>query len=301
MGGEYIYIDNGANVLGVAHLDSWYENSKKFKVDKSGDLMLVTSPQLDDRLGVHIILDVLPKMGIKTDILLTTGEEDGMSSGMGFTTEKQYNWIFSFDRRGSDVVRYQYENKTVDNFLESLGLDVNSGSYSCIAEMGHLECQGINMGAGYHLEHSKKCFVIVEEALLQIKRFQVFFDVFKNVYLPHDYVPYEWSWNNRYYQYGTMDTQDWGDRSWEEDIYGTDVSCHVCKEKYDYCGACGRGYNDDIHEADPIQLMTDEPCQICGVFFSKDDLDHNGLCVDCSDWMKEDELAYWEQKFDKEH
>jgi len=296
VGGEYIYIDRGTNILGVAHLDTWHQKSRKFNIDKSGNLTVVVSPKLDDRLGVHILLDVLPSLGIETDILLTTGEESGMSSAAGFTSEKQYNWIYSFDRRGSDVVRYQYKDELVDEFLESLGMEVNFGSYSCIMELGHLECQGINMGAGYHLEHSKKCFAIKEETNLQIRRFEAFYEFFKDIHLPHDYDEYEWSINNKYttqgnyYKYGTYDFSD--DTFWNES-----ESCAVCgvyfsKDNLDSSGLC--------EYCDP-RVVEDTPCAICGVFFSLDDLDHRSLCNDCSEWIKEDELAYWETKMKREH
>ena len=45
---------------------------------------MVHSGALDDRLGAYIILDLLPKLGINVDVLLTVGEEQGRSTANFF-------------------------------------------------------------------------------------------------------------------------------------------------------------------------------------------------------------------------
>ena len=71
--GILIYKQNkGAKILGVAHLDTVL-TSNHFKVKKNG--RRVYNMQLDDRLGVYTMLDLLPQMGIEFDLLLTEGEE----------------------------------------------------------------------------------------------------------------------------------------------------------------------------------------------------------------------------------
>ncbi len=53
-------------------------------------------------------------MGINVDVLLTTGEEMGQSSAAYFDPgEKKYNWMFQFDRGGTDVVTYDYGDKSL--------------------------------------------------------------------------------------------------------------------------------------------------------------------------------------------
>ena len=74
--GPLIYQDNGADILAVAHLDYVKFNpSPKYRKNK-----ILKTPQLDDRLGAHVILNVLPNLGVKTDILLCDSEEIGQST-----------------------------------------------------------------------------------------------------------------------------------------------------------------------------------------------------------------------------
>ena len=82
-----VFIDNGASVLGVAHLDTVYPDKTWFFADEEN----VYCPRLDDRLGVYLLLDVIHRLGVKCDILLTDGEESMLSSAQGWSTDKEYN------------------------------------------------------------------------------------------------------------------------------------------------------------------------------------------------------------------
>src|SRR5262249_10213773 len=104
-GDTYTFADNGSDVLGVAHLDTVQNAHFGSLIKLKGEKVLL-SPRLDDRLGVYIITSLLPKFGVTCDWLLTTGEEIGCSSAANFRTDKSYNWAFSFDRSGDDVVLY---------------------------------------------------------------------------------------------------------------------------------------------------------------------------------------------------
>src|SRR3990167_3487637 len=88
----YVFKDNNAPVLFVGHLDS-HSYADHFYVNRISGGHLIMAAQLDDRLGVHIGLDILPRLGVKTDILLTTDEEKGGSTSEYFVPTKQYNWI----------------------------------------------------------------------------------------------------------------------------------------------------------------------------------------------------------------
>ncbi len=82
----YFYKDNGSNVLAVAHLDTVAdadERKCRFVVTEGGGTV-VFSRALDDRLGAYIILELLPLLGLKYDILLTVGEESGLSTAAHF-------------------------------------------------------------------------------------------------------------------------------------------------------------------------------------------------------------------------
>src|SRR5688572_4953131 len=153
----YIYQNNNSRILGVAHLDTVLSMNHFYRLKVNQD-QIVLNAQLDDRLGAYTLLHLLPSMGLKYDLLLTEGEEMGLSTAAHFKTDKQYNWMFSFDRKGTDVVMYQYESKPLTAALESSKFKIGIGSFSDIAFLDHLGCKGFNVGTGYHGEHSTMCY-----------------------------------------------------------------------------------------------------------------------------------------------
>jgi hypothetical protein len=150
--GVLIYRDNGASLLAVAHLDTVIENNMTFY--QSGDN--IYAPQLDDRLGAYIILDLLPKMGINVDILLTEGEESGRSTAQHFVLPegKSYNWMMEFDRMGKQTVMYQYETAEMRAKLKEFDIGVGSGSFTDICYLGSLKIWGVNFAIAYSNNHS---------------------------------------------------------------------------------------------------------------------------------------------------
>src|SRR5690606_30970976 len=109
------------------------------------------------------------------DVLLTENEEMCMSTAQYFEAEKQYNWMFSFDRMGDDVVTYQYDNANMKQLLMSYGFDVGFGSYSDIVELDHLGCWGMNIGCGMHDYHSQKAYADIKELADQVDKFTQFY------------------------------------------------------------------------------------------------------------------------------
>lgn len=182
-GSAYRFIDNGANILAVAHLDI-HPNiaDNNFFGESEGR---VYSPALDDRLGVYILLDLLPSLGVKVDVLLTDDEEIGRSTAQLFESTKAYNWMFQFDRHGTDVVMYQYHSSGLCDLLESVGFKVGNGSFSDICYLDHLGISGFNFGTGYYKEHTLTCYANLSEVEVQVKRFVAFFTQFSGV--PLDY------------------------------------------------------------------------------------------------------------------
>jgi hypothetical protein len=174
--GPYIYMDRGSDILGVAHLDVRVK-AHHFSVTNLSHDKEIKCPTLDDRLGVFILLHMLPLMGIECDILLTTGEENGQSTAQYFTppTGKDYKWMFEFDREGTDAVLYNYYNWELKTLLERAGWTVGYGSYSDICELEHLRIMGINFGTGYHRSHTLDMYASVSEILLNLKKFDRFF------------------------------------------------------------------------------------------------------------------------------
>jgi len=167
----FIYLSRGPKVLAVAHLDTRVQKLWPFHIEYDN---LIVHPGLDDRLGAWVIMDVLPQKGIEVDVLLTSGEESAQSSAALFKNADQYNWIVEFDRRGEDVVTYGMESA---EWLDALGdakFKTDFGSFSDLCFLNTKKC-AVNVGIGYHGEHSQRCYCEVEELRRQIARFKKFY------------------------------------------------------------------------------------------------------------------------------
>ena len=181
--GALFHIDNGAGILGVAHLD----------VVLTGEPLTtrgrIYTPMLDNRWGVDSLLNKLPAMGIDIDGLLTTGEESGRSTAKYYDPHKQYNWIVEFDRCGSDVVLYDYDTPERRAMLADY-FAIGRGSYSDISVMEGLKVFAFNVGVGYHGEHTMGCYVDLDESDRQLARFASFHRDYANTPMEHE--PWEW-------------------------------------------------------------------------------------------------------------
>lgn len=172
--GYYAYCDKGAEVLAVAHLDSVYEPTPP--VIAGGRLF---SSAVDNRFGVYVALELLNEKRIIADILLTTNEESCASTARAFKPTKEYNWIFSLDRRGDDVALYQYQENGGEWIcaLTHEGFMVAHGSYSDIADLNHLGVKALNLGIGYcDNVHSQDAWVDLHVAVRQLNTFKRFYD-----------------------------------------------------------------------------------------------------------------------------
>lgn len=189
----FYYKDNASPVLAVAHMDSVQsERWMGYSVGIPGETV-VYSPVLDDRLGVYIILDLLPKLGIVTDILLTNDEESGGSTADVFDEsccadkKRKFNWMVEFDRTGSDVVTYSYTCKELEELLTDHGfLDVNRGAFTDICRLTHLECKGFNVGVGYKDYHNRGAYALMSQMVYNVACFVLFYESLKDTHLPHD-------------------------------------------------------------------------------------------------------------------
>lgn len=172
---QHAHLDNGSDILAVAHLDTVQQCDHFQEVKLTGET-LIYNAKLDDRLGVYTILDLLPKLGINVDVLLTENEETGQSTARDFKPEKQYNWIIEFDRMGTGAVLYQFNwDDTVKEYFK-----VHIGAFSDISDLGHLGCQAMNIGVGYHDCHSQRAYFVLEEYLEQIEAFARFHARYKS-------------------------------------------------------------------------------------------------------------------------
>jgi len=201
-GKYYIHRDRGATILGVAHLDTVRHEPGAVKIIDLKGNKIIRSIMLDDRLGVHVLMDILPKLGVKFDLLLTTGEEKGESSAEEFIAPegREYNWMFSFDRHGKGAVMYDYETKEYGRLVTDAGFRLEQGSYSDICWLSHLGIAGFNFGVGYNQEHTSQCFAMWHIVKKQIKKFLRFYASNKDTKLINNnevYLPGDWSkWNS---------------------------------------------------------------------------------------------------------
>lgn len=184
-GKTFWYKDNNAKVLGVFHADT-VKVFRHFRPVAFAEDTKIFCQTLDDRLGGYILLEYLKSAKLKFDILMTTDEEKMASTGLYFGPPKQYNWMFMFDRMGTGAVYYQYGDEQLRYKLGKHNFIAEHGSYSCIADMEHLNCKGINFGTGYHENHDEYAWASRKELYHQLRKFISFFKEYENTMMPHE-------------------------------------------------------------------------------------------------------------------
>lgn len=167
---RHLYLDRGGSVLAVAHLDS---------VQRPGHVRItedaVYSPVVDNRVGAWTAAFELPRRGVVCDLLLTDLEETCASTAAYFAPNKQYHWMFAFDRRGEDVVLYDYETEQAERALADAGFQIGFGSYSDIVELRQLGVVGFNFGCGMQAYHDPNAWVDRRVLNRQIEKFLKFY------------------------------------------------------------------------------------------------------------------------------
>lgn len=202
-----IFIDNDSKILAVAHMDV-VNRHQRFEL--LNDKNTVFNPQLDDRLGIYTLYILWKVHKLNFDILLTIDEEKMDSSAQYFKTDKKYNWMFQFDRAGNNqCVMYQYDNKESEAILKNVGIELEMGSYSDIAELSHLGCIGFNWGVAYYRQHTKDCYMKIDEYKSQVRKFKRFYEMYKDTHMPFDSKAYE----DRYANYRSYRNSSYYD-SW---------------------------------------------------------------------------------------
>lgn len=219
----YHFRDNGSRVLAVAHLDTVVRPERRaprFRDTKGGPH--IVSGALDDRLGAYVILGLLPALGVTCDWLFTTGEESGQSTAELFKPEKDYDWLIEFDRMGTDVVMYQYEDEACCQAVQECGAVMGTGSYSDIAYLEHLEVKAFNWGVGYRGDyHSEKGYAFLDDTFAMVAKYLRFHEQNEGTGMPHEPCRYD-------------------DRSFDDGYY-----CRFCQGKNTvdavtwYCRECG--------------------------------------------------------------
>lgn len=182
------------------------EDGHDFKISKGRALSLA----LDDRLGIACMFHAIREATPLSDcaMLICDEEEIGNSSAKIFDFDVCPNWLVELDRRGTDVVMYDYESTLLRSLLTSVGFTTGHGSFSDICYLEHLGVCGFNVGVGYHREHSKECYADLADTYSQIDKLHQFLSKFGDVRLDFD-GGYD-DWRNNYRQ----DEPYW--RDWNE-------------------------------------------------------------------------------------
>lgn len=305
-GKGFTFVNNGANILAVAHWDTVQYGEmvepEFLYADDNNKIVGLRSIQLDDRLGVFILMDILPLYGLKYDVLITDGEETGHSTAALFNPEdykKDYNWIFEFDRRDILPVLYDYGTdlswKTAVNSVQL----TDYGSFSDISVMKGLKRCAVNWGAGYYGEHSDKCYCTESSISIVTSDFSIFYNLYSNrkfVYAPPPPKAYDgcksaWGHNNSttYNSYppkssevkagalvSTMDCIYCGETFTTDQMTHDKIFGWICKD-------C----RDELKTAEYTTIFSENKmCDNCGLTFNENDLVFNSnkgiyMCPDC--------------------
>lgn len=186
-----VFVDRGADVLFVAHLDTVQKPKyKRCRRTKKKKMKRIYAQGLDDRLGCLIAWELSKELG--ADLLLTDNEEKCQSTAK-FHDCKEYNWVAEFDRGGGDVVTYELNSPEFVGALEK-HFEIGFGSYSDICDLKSEACC-VNVGIGYELAHSRDSYVVVKTMEKQIERFRAFYEENKGV----KYVREGGSWYGYYW------------------------------------------------------------------------------------------------------
>ena len=253
------YIDRQADILGVAHLD-YVPQTRHFCTVRiiPGNYHVVYSGQLDNRLGVYTLLDVLRVSGIEFDVLLTTDEEACQSTARQFVTDKDYKWGFSFDRSGTqDVAMYQYLDDQTSDAIRQVGLLPAHGSYSDIVELEHLGCKMFNWCNGLVNGHSPEAHASTRDYLSCVYKFLEFYKVYHDVYMPHTPQDRIAPWGD-----DILDQCDWCNRQSLQmqylDGFWVCSECAQADRWLDECWLCGRITTVEYQKE--YDSMLCEPC-----------------------------------------
>jgi len=179
-----VHVSTGSKVLGVAHVDTAFSDDS-FVV--SSEIGRVWSARLDNRLGVYILMAMLPKMGVTTDVLLTTGNFAEVSTADSFFTANEYNWIYSFDLSRTGVAMYRYGNERHLARLHRHGLyPREDDGYADISELWFLGATGFNFGNGIVTPNSQYSSVLLRVLERQVRKVAAFIRAYSHIPLPYE-------------------------------------------------------------------------------------------------------------------
>lgn len=209
---RYMYVDHGAPILLVAHIDT----VQTPRLDKA-----TRGAGYDDRLGVYAAHQLCRQYPKWFDLLLSDYEEKIASTAEFFEPTHTYNVVIGLDREGEDYVDYGLASVKLRETLKNVGFTRGIGSWSDICVMGHVGCNKINVGLGTFKSHSVKSGFDLDVYHRQISRVVAF---------AKDYRGHVWpeAEGNEYGHWGFGGGRKWAET--EDPIRGC-VTCASCGEK----------------------------------------------------------------------
>lgn len=284
--GRNIFVDRGANILGVAHRDTYGtdyggNDTHFFPIGSR-----IYNASLDDRAGVYILVDWLLNLGLDYDILITTDEEMGMSSAWEFKTDKEYNWMFQFDRAGTDVVTYQYKEEDWMEAIRDIFPKIGTGSFTDIRDLDLGIC-GMNIGTAYYDQHSSYSYFSPSELSRMIALFVEFYTTNKDTKFEHEGIPYRKS-RTPYYGRNSLDIANYYQTSATGGVeYGIQEMCEECGKIYepheDSWGICDDCWDELRYESDTSKRQ-EQYCDMCGSWLFPEEYEE-GVCNSCRNLM----------------
>jgi hypothetical protein len=231
--------------------------------------------------------------------------------------------MFSFDRRGEDVVMYQYDTPERCELLKSFGFTPGKGSFSDICVLDELGVTGFNFGTGYYDEHNPMSYMVESRLLRQLDRFVPFFFANRDVKLAHEKKTYPIVSTFSYPDYSVRHPAAYFSPKYET-IPEKDkkLTCYYCGEalagdEEDVCEMCAKAEalieGRDMSETEicencgvplyvgeskycaeckkecrnffpPRSNITGIPCCDCGIPLTVEEAAVGRLCDDCSGW-----------------
>lgn len=215
---------NATMPMVVCHMDTVQNGGNghhKFSIEGT----LANSIALDDRLGIASMVHAIHCDSIIAQfaMLVCDDEEIGKSTAQIFEPHGiEPNWLVELDRRGTDVVCYDYETPMLTGFLKSVGFQVGQGSFSDICYL-NLGVVGFNMGVGYHDEHSNRCYANLTDTLRQLAKLEKFANKFQEIRMEHEAVGY-WYKTTKKWSYTKSDVDAAYQDGYVDGLYERDSS-----------------------------------------------------------------------------
>lgn len=218
--GVLYYVTSGSPVLGVAYIGADDEEEAFFSWnEKTGQ---VWGSSLQRRMGLHILTQELPSVGIAPDILIVGDNSDGVPNTDGYFGAQEYKWMFSFDLQRSGASMYQYHDDSLVAKLLKYGFVYRKDEeYAAIDDLWFLGFVGFNFGNGI-IGEGKFSPGLLRITERQVKRFVGFYRAMHDVALAFDVS-------------AGFDEQAWSEHYGPSDPYDfTKVS-----DDLDSCDLCG--------------------------------------------------------------